>query len=94
MIWIEFVVCAVLLIGAATLLLRYGDASLFTRHDAIELAWGLIDPILEGWASQVTSPAPYEPGSWGPDEAGEFLGRDERAWLRACGGLEHHFRSG
>ena len=26
-----------------------GDASLFTRGDAIELAWGLVDGILEGW---------------------------------------------
>ncbi len=71
----------------------HGDASLFTRHDAIELAWGLIDPILEGWASQAASSALYEPGSWGPDEAGALLAREERAWLRACGGHESHFRS-
>uniref|UniRef100_UPI0035B2F2AB glucose-6-phosphate dehydrogenase n=1 Tax=Promineifilum sp. TaxID=2664178 RepID=UPI0035B2F2AB len=33
-----------------------GDPSLFTRSDAIELAWELIDPILEGWESKHAPP--------------------------------------
>ncbi len=26
-----------------------GDASLFARSDEVELAWGIIDPILHAW---------------------------------------------
>ena len=26
-----------------------GDASLFTRADEVETAWGLIDPIAQAW---------------------------------------------
>jgi len=63
-----------------------GDASLFTRSDQIELAWQLMDPILAGWAASDTPPlAMYEPGSWGPAEADDFLARDGRGWLRGCG---------
>ncbi len=28
----------------------HGDAALFARGDEIEMAWKLIDPVLEGWA--------------------------------------------
>jgi glucose-6-phosphate 1-dehydrogenase len=60
-----------------------GDASLFARADEIELAWGIIDPILDGWTRPNAPPlAFYEPGSWGPSEADEFLARDGRAWHR------------
>ena len=62
-----------------------GDASLFTRSDGIEAAWKFIDPIIEGWKSDVTPPlAIYEPGSQGPEEADEFIGRDGRVWLCRC----------
>jgi len=59
-----------------------GDASLFTRADEVETAWGLIDPILEAWgASRSKQPiARYDPGSWGPTEANELLARDKRKW--------------
>jgi len=62
-----------------------GDASLFARADEIELAWGLIDPILAGWERDDAEPlAFYEPGSWGPAEADEFLSRDGRVWHHGC----------
>ena len=59
-----------------------GDASLFTRADEVETAWGLIDPIIETWdSSSTTQPlATYEPGSWGPVEADDLLTRDKRKW--------------
>jgi glucose-6-phosphate 1-dehydrogenase len=64
-----------------------GDASLFTRGDEIELAWGIIDPILADWMGPDRPPlASYEPGSWGPVEADELLAHDGRAWLWDCGG--------
>ncbi len=63
----------------------HGDASLFMRHDEIELAWGLIDPIVAGWESPAAPPLQiYEPGSWGPPETDAFLASDGRAWLRGC----------
>ncbi|MEW6567171.1 MAG: glucose-6-phosphate dehydrogenase [Chloroflexota bacterium] len=63
-----------------------GDASLYTRADTIELAWGLIDPIVQGWEG---SPAPpleiYEPGSSGPAAAVDLIARDGREWTMGCG---------
>jgi glucose-6-phosphate 1-dehydrogenase len=57
-----------------------GDASLFTRADEVETAWGLIDPILHSWGTQKQPLASYEPGSWGPSEADELLAREGRKW--------------
>jgi glucose-6-phosphate 1-dehydrogenase len=42
-----------------------GDPMLFARQDGVEAAWGIVDPILD----DVTLVHPYEPGTWGPDEA-------------------------
>ncbi len=62
-----------------------GDASLFTRGDEIELAWALMDPLLKWWEGQETPPLVlYDPGSWGPSEADEFIARDGRTWLHDC----------
>jgi len=61
-----------------------GDASLFTRADGIERAWHLVDPILEGIRGGDVPIYEYEPGSWGPVEAENFLGRESRAWHMGC----------
>jgi len=62
-----------------------GDASLFARSDEIELAWQLIDPIVQGWESPDAPPlATYEPDSWGPTEADDFLAREGHVWRRGC----------
>jgi glucose-6-phosphate 1-dehydrogenase len=64
-----------------------GDASLFARADEIELAWGLIDPILAAWEQPDAVPLTfYEPGTWGPAEADELLAQDGRAWILGCRG--------
>ncbi len=66
-----------------------GDASLFARSDEIELAWGLIDPILEGWKTEAAPPlAFYERGSRGPEEASAFIRQHGRVWRQACGDHE------
>jgi glucose-6-phosphate 1-dehydrogenase len=59
-----------------------GDASLFTRADEVETAWGIIDPIIHTWedSSSKQPLAFYEPGSWGPKEADELLAQDNRKW--------------
>jgi len=63
-----------------------GDASLFTRADSIELAWGLIDPIVQAWeAPQAAPPEIYPPGSWGPAASDAFLAADGRCWTLGCG---------
>jgi len=59
-----------------------GDASLFTRADEVEVAWELIDPIIQTWEAHQTPPlAGYKPGSWGPPESDSLLARDGRRWL-------------
>ncbi len=60
-----------------------GDASLFTRADEVEEAWGIVTPIIDAW---IDLPAPgfpdYEAGSWGPAAADELLAREGRRWRR------------
>ncbi len=60
-----------------------GDASLFTRADEVETAWGLIDPIIQAWddPSSKQPIASYQSRSWGPVEADELLDKDGgRKW--------------
>ncbi|HUG33404.1 MAG TPA: glucose-6-phosphate dehydrogenase, partial [Anaerolineales bacterium] len=59
-----------------------GDASLFTRADEVETAWGLIDPILQAWEAAHQPIPTYKVGSWGPKEADELLAREGRQWSR------------
>jgi glucose-6-phosphate 1-dehydrogenase len=62
-----------------------GDATLFTRSDGIEAAWRVIDSVLQGWETEAAPPlATYAPGSWGPAEADEMLGRNGRYWQHGC----------
>ncbi len=42
-----------------------GDNSLFTREDAVEAAWGVVDPVVKRHRPVI----PYKSGSWGPKEA-------------------------
>lgn len=62
-----------------------GDASLFARSDEVELAWGIIDPILAAWSSPAAPPMErYTPGGWGPEAAQEWMRRDGREWFDVC----------
>ena len=63
----------------------HGDASLFARADEVELAWGIIDPIVTAWEQQGQPQlAPYEPGEWGPATSTEWMRRQGRQWFDAC----------
>ena len=60
-----------------------GDATLFIRRDEVEAAWALITPIIEGWAAgNAPKPAPYWPGTWGPETADALIQRDGRGWRK------------
>jgi len=60
-----------------------GDASLFTRDDEVERAWGILDPILDAWAAGEGGRLHlYPAGSWGPAAADELIERDGRTWRR------------
>lgn len=63
-----------------------GDASLFARNDEVERAWALVDPIITAWEQLAAPPlAFYDPGTWGPAEADEFIAGDGRVWHNDCG---------
>ena len=60
-----------------------GDSTLFTRHDWVELAWSLVDPIIQVWnLSRPRNFPNYEAGSWGPKEADDFMAREGRRWRK------------
>jgi glucose-6-phosphate 1-dehydrogenase len=39
-----------------------------------------VDEVSDAWAGAGYRPAPYKPGSWGPDEADLLMSRTGRAW--------------
>jgi glucose-6-phosphate 1-dehydrogenase len=46
-----------------------GDSSHFTRQDAVEETWRILQPLIDA-----PPPAhPYPQGSWGPPEADDIL---------------------
>jgi glucose-6-phosphate 1-dehydrogenase len=53
------------LLGAA----MAGDGALFTREDAVEAAWAVVDPVLK----KHPRVRPYKRGSWGPKEADAII---------------------
>ena len=63
-----------------------GDASLFTRSDEIEAAWGIIDPLLhsDGNSGEGPDVCSYVRGSWGPSEADDFIQADGFVWRMGC----------
>lgn len=62
-----------------------GDASLFARSDEVELAWRVIDPILEAWKSPAAPPLLiYEPGFWGPPESIDWMQGQGESWFDVC----------
>jgi glucose-6-phosphate 1-dehydrogenase len=62
-----------------------GDASLFIRSDEVELAWGIVDPILERWKEPGWPPLVfYEAGTWGPPKSTEWMCRQTREWFDMC----------
>jgi len=66
-----------------------GDASLFARSDEVELAWGIIDPILAAWETGQGPPLEsYERGFWGPESGAEWMREQRRQWFDVCPALK------
>jgi len=53
-----------------------GDQTLFSRQDAVEAAWAIVDPVL----GNVSPVHEYAPGTWGPAEANALV-QDVGGWL-------------
>ncbi len=49
-----------------------GDGALFTREDAVEAAWTVVEPVLKSHHRV----RPYRRGTWGPKEAEALIARD------------------
>jgi glucose-6-phosphate 1-dehydrogenase len=47
-----------------------GDGALFTREDAVEAAWAVVDPVLRKHHRARI----YRRGTWGPKQANALLG--------------------
>jgi glucose-6-phosphate 1-dehydrogenase len=50
-----------------------GNGALFTREDAVEAAWAVVEPVLKKHHRTRV----YKRGTWGPKEANALLGPDE-----------------
>jgi glucose-6-phosphate 1-dehydrogenase len=73
-----------------------GDATLFTRNDAVEACWRYVDPILEEWRNNPNIRLyGYPAGTWGPKEADTASGLfavfdyDEMRWRFPCKNLSN-----
>jgi glucose-6-phosphate 1-dehydrogenase len=51
-----------------------GNGSLFSREDAVEAAWAVVDPVLKKHSKAIV----YKRGTWGPRQASSLLGPGER----------------
>jgi len=57
-----------------------GQLTLFMRGDELEAAWEWVEPILDHWEQDDTTPVPYTSGTWGPAASSALIGRDGLQW--------------
>ena len=58
-----------------------GDATLFTRSDEVDVAWQVVDPVINYWDNNRPAKMPsYPAGSWGPMEADRLIQQHGAAW--------------
>jgi glucose-6-phosphate 1-dehydrogenase len=57
-----------------------GQLTLFMRGDELEAAWEWVEPILDHWEQDDSTPAPYTSGTWGPAASSALIGRDGLQW--------------
>ena len=65
-----------------------GDATLFSRGDAIEQSWKIVDPILTAWENNPDIPIyGYPAGTWGPQQADSLIEEPDMTWRYPCKNL-------
>lgn len=58
-----------------------GDQTLYSRRDAIEAAWAIIDNILNEWSNRKVNSIPiYASGTWGPNESDKLMENEKKRW--------------
>jgi glucose-6-phosphate 1-dehydrogenase len=59
-----------------------GKTTLFSRADEVEVAWEIVQPILDSWGAEPATEFPnYAAGSTGPADAEDIVRRSGREWL-------------
>ena len=65
-----------------------GDATLYSRGDAVEKAWEFVQPILNAWQNNPEIPVyGYPAGTWGPEVVDDLM--EEGMWRYPCKNLSH-----
>ena len=65
-----------------------GDATLYSRSDAVEKAWEYMQPILDAWKNNPDIPIyGYPAGTWGPEMVDDLV--ENGSWRRPCKNLAH-----
>ena len=65
-----------------------GDATLYSRGDAVEKAWEFVQPILNAWQNNPDIPVyGYPAGTWGPEVVDDLM--EEGMWRYPCKNLAH-----
>jgi glucose-6-phosphate 1-dehydrogenase len=65
-----------------------GDATLYSRGDAVEEAWSFVQPILNAWKNNPDIPIyGYPAGTWGPDCSDKLI--TSGAWRYPCKNLSN-----
>ena len=63
-----------------------GDATLYSRGDAVEKAWEYVQPILDAWQNNPNIPVyGYPAGTWGPEVVDELV--ENGTWRYPCKNL-------
>ncbi len=61
-----------------------GNSALFVRSDEVEAAWTWVDSVVAAWSDTSMPVLDYPAGSWGPEEAADFLPGTLSSPRRAC----------
>jgi len=65
-----------------------GDATLYSRGDAVEKAWEFVQPILDAWQNNLDIPIyGYPAGTWGPETVDPLM--EDSVWRYPCKNLAH-----
>ena len=65
-----------------------GDATLYSRGDAVEKAWEFVQPILDVWEKDPEIPIyGYPAGTWGPEVVDDLM--EDSQWRYPCKNLAH-----